>query len=538
MEGLMMDFPLTLNMIMRRAESLFRDKEIITRQPDKSFHRYTYGDCLKRTKKLALALKRLGVKEDDRVATFCWNHYQHHELYFGVPAMGAITHTLNLRLGPDDLAYIIQHAGDKVLFIDDNLLPLLERFQDKVNLEHIVVLSRGSTVPDGMVDYEALIAGEDDSEFEYTEWQENKPTAMCYTSGTTGKPKGVVYTHRSTVLHSMVAAMSSTINIGETDVVLPVVPMFHVNAWGIPYTTQMAGGTLVYPGPYLDAQSLLQAYDQQKVTITAGVPTIWMGLLKHLDENPKAYDLSSLRLLIVGGSAAPKSMIDAFEKRHQLHVLHAWGMTETSPLGTVSRLRSTLKGSDRETQLAYRAKQGVPTPLVELRVRSEDGLAPFDGKTMGELEVRGPWIASSYYNAPGSEDRFTDDGWFKTGDIATIDENGYMEIKDRTKDLVKSGGEWISSVDLENALMGHEAVAEAAVIAVAHEKWQERPLAIVVLAGGKTATKEQLTAHLAASFPKWWLPDDFIFVEEIPKTSVGKFAKMELRQEYQDHFKS
>ncbi|MFQ5636394.1 MAG: long-chain fatty acid--CoA ligase [bacterium] len=535
MQGLMMDYPLTLTTIMRRAEFLFRNQEIVTRQPDKSYHRYTYADWINRTKKLALALKRVGVKAGERVATFCWNHYQHHELYYGIPAMGGVLHTLNLRLGPEDLAYIVEHAGDKVLVIDDNLLPLYDSFKDKVRFEHVIVISRNGQTPEGMLNYEELLEGEDANQFEYTDWDENNATAMCYTSGTTGRPKGVVYSHRSMVLHSMAGAMTATLGTSDSDVILPVVPMFHVNAWGIPFTAVMCGTKLVYPGPHLDPLSLLEAYAAEKVTITAGVPTIWFGMLEILDKNPSAYDLSSMRTLVVGGAAAPKSMIQGFERRHNLKVVHAWGMTETSPLGTISNMKNELKNLSSEAQYDFRAKQGVACPMVELRVRGEEGLAPFDGQSMGELEIRGPWIASAYYKSEDSSDKFTEDGWFKTGDIATIDEHGYMEIKDRSKDLVKSGGEWISSVDLENTLMGHESVAEAAVIAVPHPKWQERPLAVVVLAAGKSASKDELTEFLAKSFPKWWLPDAVVFVKEIPKTSVGKFKKSELRETFKEH---
>ncbi len=535
MDGLMMDFPLTLSMVMRRAELLYPNQEIVTREPDKSYHRYTYKDWIKRTKKLALALKKLGIADGQRIGSFCWNHYQHYELYFGVPAMGGVLHTLNLRLGTEDLAYIINHAEDQILFIDDNLLPLFEKFKESVNFKKVIVISRDGNVPEGMLDYEKLLEAEDDCEFEYVDWDENKAISMCYTSGTTGRPKGAVYSHRSTVLHAMVSSMSSGLGLQQTDVLLPVVPMFHVNAWGIPYAAPLIGSKLVFPGPHLDPPSLLETFAQEKVTLTGGVPTIWIGMLKVLDENPNAYDLSSMRTLLVGGSAVPKSLIDDFETRHNLNIVQAWGMTEMSPLGTINSLKPHLQNSDRETQLNYRGKQGLPVNLVEFRVRGDEGLMAFDGKSMGELEVRGPYIASSYYNAPESADKFTEDGWFKTGDIVTMDPDCYLEIKDRTKDLVKSGGEWISSVEVENALMGHEAVAEAAVFAVAHEKWQERPLAVVVLQAGKTTSHDELIAHLAQTFPKWWLPDDVVFVEEIPKTSVGKFKKTVLRETYQDH---
>ena len=535
MESTIMDFPLTLSMIMRRAELLFPNQEIVTRQPDRSFHRYTNREWLRRAKKLALALKKMGVRDGERVASFCWNHYQHYELYFAVPAMGAVLHTLNLRLGEEDLSYIINHADDRVLFIDDSLLPLYEKFRNRVNFRRIVVISRDGEVPEGMLDYETLLGQEDEQEFEYTDWDERKAISMCYTSGTTGKPKGVLFSHRSTILHALVSCMSTTLAFSEKDVLLPVVPMFHVNAWGIPYAAPMVGSKLVFPGPYSDPASLLEAFVQEKVTFTGGVPTIWIGMLKVLDENPGVHDLSNMRMLLVGGSAVPRSLIDAFEKRHGLNITQAWGMTEMSPLGTFYSERPHLEDLERDAQLDYRAKQGLPVNLVEYRIRGEKGFAPFDGESMGELEVRGPFITGSYYNSAEGAEKFTGDGWFKTGDIVTIDEECYLEVKDRSKDLVKSGGEWISSLDLENRLMGHEAVTEAAVFAVAHEKWQERPLAAVVLQEGKQASKEELLSFLAEKFPKWWLPDDLLFVESIPKTSVGKFKKVSLREMYWHH---
>ncbi|MHB9145854.1 MAG: long-chain fatty acid--CoA ligase [Symbiobacteriia bacterium] len=532
MDGLMMDFQLTLPAILRRAESLYGAKEIVTRLPDKSFHRYTYADFVRRAKQLALALQRLGVQPGDRVATFSWNHHQHLEAYFGIPLAGGVLHTLNLRLHPDDLTYIVGHAEDKVLLVDRGLLPLFEKFRERVNLEHVVVVSDDGAAAAGLLSYEALLADEDPTGFEYPDFNEQQAAAMCYTSGTTGRPKGVLYSHRAIALHSLASAMADSLALQESDVVLPVVPMFHANAWGMPFTATLVGAKQVLPGPHLDPVSLLEEYQSEKVTFTAGVPTIWLGMLQVLDKNPGAYDLSALRSLVVGGAAAPKSMIEGFEQRHGLKVIHAWGMTETTPLGTVANLLSDLQDTPDATRFAYRAKQGLPVPFVEIRARGGDGLIPWDGRTMGELEVRGPWVAGAYYKNTEATDRFTEDGWFRTGDVVTIDPRGYMEIQDRTKDLIKSGGEWISSVALENALMGHPAVAEAAVIAIPHPAWQERPLAAVVLKEGQSATKEELLAFLGERFAKWWLPDAIEFIPEIPRTAAGKFLKSALRERF------
>jgi fatty-acyl-CoA synthase len=522
-----MDYELGVAAIMRRAESLFARKEIVTRLPDRSFHRYTYADFGRRARQLGDVVQQLGLKDGDRVATLCWNHYQHLEVYFGVPISGNVVHTLNLRLHPSDLAFIANDAGDRALIVDESLLPLCEGFKDQSPFEHVIVIGNA---PKGTIPYEDLI-GRGDPEFEPADIDERDAAVMCYTSGTTGTPKGVLYSHRALAIHSLAAAMAGTLGLNEADVALPVVPMFHANAWGYPFTCTLVGAKQVFPGPFLDPQSLLEALEQEKVTMTAGVPTIWLGILQLLDADPRAYDLSALRAMVVGGSAAPQAMIEGFEKRHGLKVIHAWGMTEMSPLGTVSEITSALRNETESVQYAYRAKQGTPAPFVEIRARGDEGLVPWDGKTMGELEVRGVWIASRYHGSPEeASDRWTEDGWFRTGDVVTIDEHGFIEIQDRTKDLVKSGGEWISTVALENALMGHPAVAEAAVIAVPHEKWLERPLAVVVLKQGQTATADELRDYLADRFAKWWLPEAFEFVEEIPKTAVGKFKKTALRE--------
>ncbi len=532
MNGLMMDYQLTLPAMMRRAEQLYPNKEIVTRRPDKSLHRYTYADFVSRAKKLAVALRKLGIQGGDRVATLSWNHHQHLEAYFGIPSAGAVLHTLNLRLHPDDLAYIVDHAGDRALLVDESLLPLYEKFRERVNLEHVIVISENGGVPDGMLSYEDLLSGADESEFEYPDLDEKRAAAMCYTSGTTGRPKGVLYSHRALALHSMGHLVADAVGLMERDVMLPVVPMFHANAWGFPFSATFTGAKQVFPGPHLDPQSLLELFEGEKVTVTAGVPTIWLGILQTLDKDPGTYDLSAMRTMVVGGAAAPEGMIRAYDQRHGLHVLQGWGMTETSPLGTTAYLTSDLDSVSEDERYRYRAKQGFPMPFVEIRARGDEGIVPWDGESMGELEIRGPWIASAYYDSPESDEKFTDDGWLKTGDIVTIDRRGYIEIKDRTKDLIKSGGEWISSVALENALMAHPTVAEAAVIAIPDDRWQERPLAAVVLKEGESVSVEELISSLEPDFARWWLPDRVEFVDEVPKTSVGKFKKSELRERF------
>jgi fatty-acyl-CoA synthase len=536
MRGLMMDYQLTIPAIVRRAGTLFGQKTVVSRRPDKTLDRRSYASVIDRAKRLAFALRRLGVQRGDRVATLAWAGHQHLEAYLAVPSMGAVLHTLNLRLHPDDLAYIINDADDRVLLLDETQLPLYERLRSCVKIGHVVVMSSSSTSPPGLLDYEQLVASANPDDFDAVEFDECDAAAMCYTSGTTGQPKGVVYSHRAIVLHSLAEGLRDSLAVGEDDTVLPIVPMFHVNAWGLPFTATLFGANQVFAGPHLDPQSVLDLMVSERVTLTAGVPTVWLGVLQELDKRPGAYDLSSLRAIAVGGSAAPLAMIQGFQERHGIRILHAWGMTEMTPVGSICNLPSSLRNASPEDQYRYRSAQGTPLPFVEIRARAEQGVVPWDRKTMGELEVRGPWVASSYYNVEGADARFTDDGWFRTGDIVTISECGCIEIADRSKDLVKSGGEWISSVALETALMGHPAVAEAAVIAVPHPRWDERPLAVVVLKPNQSVTADELLTFLAPTFAKWWLPDAVEFVAEIPRTSVGKFKKSVLRERYRNHY--
>ena len=534
MRGLMMDYQLTIPTILRRAETLFGNKEIVTRLPDKSIHRYTYKDFAKRTRKLAVALQKLGVNQGDRVATLSWNHYQHLEAYFAMPCMGAIVHPLNLRLNPGDLSYIVNHAEDKIIIVDQVLLPLFEKFKSTVNPSKVIVIPQlNEPLPEGYLNYEDVVASGDESQFIPFEGDENTAAFLCYTSGTTGKPKGVLYSHRSLMLHS-VAFLLNCVGTGtfEQDVLLPIVPMFHASAWGFPYSCAFAGATQVFPGPYLDAESLLQLFESEKVTQTAGVPTVMMSVLNVLDTDPHKYKLC-LRSIAIGGSAAPRFLVKSFDERYGIKVLHAWGMTETSPLGSTAVITTKMEKATKEEQYDYCMKQGLPSPFVEIRGSNELGFIPWDGSTMGELEVRGPWVASSYYRENESKEKFTPDGWLRTGDIVTIDEDGCIAIKDRSKDVIKSGGEWISSIALENTLMEHPSVLEAAVIAVPDTKWIERPFAYIVPKEGKTILPGELKEFLSGKFAKFWIPDEYAFITAIPKTSVGKFMKSTLRERYE-----
>jgi fatty-acyl-CoA synthase len=531
MDGRMMDFPLTLTHLLERARRFFPRTEVVSRAPDGSIHRHTWAQVYERTAKLAHALAKLGVKPGDRVATLAWNHHRHLEAYFAAPMMGAVVHTLNLRLHPNEIGFIARHAEDSVVLVDRSLVPLFDQFKDQVpTLRHVIYMPDAGPTPEGQLDYEKLIASEP-TEYDWPRLDENVAAQICYTSGTTGNPKGVVYSHRSSVLHAMGVCLVDSLAVSMKDTVMPVVPMFHANAWGLPHACAAAGAKLVFPGPKLDPASLLDLMAAEKVTCAGGVPTIWLGILALLDEHPKKWDLSALKRMAVGGSAAPPAMIAGFD-RHGLTVMHAWGMTETQPVGSVALVKPSLAGGTPEQQLAIRATQGYPMVFVESRHTDDQGkVLPWDGETMGELEVRGPWVASSYMGDEG-KDRWSKDGWFKTGDVVTLDAEGYIRITDRSKDVIKSGGEWISSVALENALMSHPAVLEAAVFAGRHPKWDERPIAAIVLKKGMKATEAELAAHLAPRFAKFWLPDAYVFVEQIPRTSTGKFLKTRLRETY------
>ncbi|MEO1336408.1 MAG: long-chain fatty acid--CoA ligase, partial [Myxococcota bacterium] len=487
-----------------------------------------------RSRSLAKALLDAGLQKGDRVATLMWNHHAHMEAYFGVPMAGGVYHTLNLRLAPSDIAYIVNHAKDRFLIVDDVLLKLYAAFAKDVNFEKVFVVSlTDAPVEAGFQDYESLMV-DVPADWQAPDVDENQGAGMCYTSGTTGRPKGVVYSHRALALHSFAAAMPDALGISQYDAVLPMVPMFHANAWGLPFTCTMVGAKQVHPGPHLDPVSLLDLYEKEKVTVSAGVPTVWLGIQQAVTTNPGKWTLQPNMRMVVGGSAAPEAMIRDMDKLG-MRVVHAWGMTETTPLGTVSNVKASMQNESEDAKYAVRAKQGVAVPFVEIRAIGENGVVPHDGKAMGELQVRGPWVAASYFEYPEADDKWTDDGWFRTGDVVTIDPHGYVKITDRTKDLIKSGGEWISSVDLENALMGHPDVKEAAVIAYNHQKWVERPLAVVVAKDGTnldTATlNDFLTNHGIA---KWWLPDGYVVRDEIPRTSTGKFMKAKLREELAD----
>jgi fatty-acyl-CoA synthase len=533
MRGLMMDVPLTLASLLERARRYFPQVEVVSRRPDGTISRAKYGAICRRVHRLADALQQAGLARGDRVATLMWSHAAHLEAYFAIPLSGGIVHPLNPRLHPSEIAYIARHAGDRFLLVDDVLWPLYERFSNQVSLERVWVHSLGGApVPAGIERYESLLSsGAED--FVFSPLDENDAAGMFFTSGTTGRPKGVVYSHRSQVLHSMALCMADTLAISHSDAVLLVAPMYHVNGWGFPYSCVMAGAKLVLPGAGCGPEDLLDLIEGEGVTIACAVPTVWFGALEALRKNPGGWKFRGPVRLLVGGAAPPASLIRELD-RFGLRILHAWGMTETSPLATMGRLKVHMQPWNDERKYEVRSKQGFAAPLIDLRLMRPEGEVPWDGATPGELEVRGPWVASSYYNAPEAATRWTDDGWFRTGDVATIDPEGYVKLVDRTKDLIKSGGEWISSVDLENALMEHPAVREAAVIAVPHPKWQERPLAVVVLREGASADPEQFRVFLADRFAEWQIPDGFVFAKEIPRTSVGKFLKSALREQYRD----
>ncbi len=530
LNGLMMDdYPLSLTVAVQRAELFSGSRKVVSRRPDGQIQRTTLGECAHRARKLGTALAGLGFGDGDRIATLMWNQPEHLEAYFAIPLMGAVIHTLNPRLHPDELSFIAQDADDVAIIVDETLLGAFEGFRDAQDFKHVIVVSRGGEPAEGAIEYESLIA--EAEPMQWPELGERRAAAMCYTSGTTGRPKGVVYSHRALVLHSLMAALPDTNGASSMDTVMPVVPMFHANAWGLIYTATFVGAGLALPGPRLDPISVLDLMADEQVTLTAGVPTVWMAVLRALDEQPDRWDLSALQRLLVGGSAVPRSLLEGFD-RHNLTIIQAWGMTETSPLGSIARLPSHLLDAPPDEQYDYRARQGVPVPFVDIRARGEDGeMIPWDDRAMGELEVRGPWVAAAYHRGMGSE-KFTDDGWFATGDVVKIDSHGCIRICDRSKDLVKSGGEWISSVDLENTLMAHPAVEEAAVIAIPDERWGERPLAVIVLREGEEAGPDALREHLAGEFAKWQVPDRFEYIDALPRTATGKFKKTDLRERF------
>jgi fatty-acyl-CoA synthase len=531
MKSTMMPSPLLISSMLDRAGKLFPGVEIVSSRPDGSRHRYTNADLHRRSRQLAAALLRAGLGKGDRVATLMWNCSEHLEAYFGVPESGGIVHTLSLRQHPDELAYIMNHAADRFLIVEDVLLDVFERIRYRVRCERVLVVDRGSgKLPEGTEPYEDFIAGPSDPRDPGL--TEDNACAMCYTSGTTGRPKGVLYSHRAIALHTLAISLPDQIGISRFDTVLPIVPMFHANAWGVPFAATMNGSKQVMPGRNLQPEALLDLIQQEQVTLVGGVPTIWLTILNALDREPGRWKLPGGLRVFVGGAAAPESMIRRFDKLG-VRLIHGWGMTETTPVATVSTLKPEMMSWSEDERYALRARQGLPLPFIETRAVDDQVEVSWDGETAGELEVRGPWVAASYFNAD-QPDKWTADGWFRTGDVVTIDSGGYVKITDRAKDLIKSGGEWISSVDLENRLVGHEAIREAAVIAVPHPKWQERPLAVVILKEGRTAEPAELRAFLAETFASWQLPDAFVFVSQLPYTATGKVMKRKLREDFAD----
>jgi len=534
MHGQMMDSPLLITEIMRFADRNYADREIVSVTFDNPRHRTTWGQVFRRARKLANALKAAGVKRGDRVATLAWNDYRHLELYYAVSCMGAVLHTLNPRLFPEQLEYIVNHAADQLLFVDPTLLPVLAPLAGKLpTVQKVVVMTDAASLPAAagkLPDYESFIAGQSEA-FDWPELDERTASSLCYTSGTTGNPKGVLYSHRSTVLHAYGGSLVDSMGLSSGDTVLAVVPMFHANAWGLPYNVPMTGAKLVFPGPKMgDAATLTQLLNDEGVTLAAAVPTVWTMLLHHLDQ--AGTKLQTLKRTVIGGSAVPLQMIKDFRDKHGVTVVQGWGMTELSPLGTVSTLRPEQEALPPEEQALLRAKAGHGIFGVAMKIVDEDGRElPWDGISSGELKVRGPWVCSGYFRLDDSPSH-SEPGWFATGDVAVIHPNGFLQITDRAKDVIKSGGEWISSVDLENCACGHAEVLMAAAIGVRHPKWDERPIMLVVPRPGCTPAPESILAHLGLHFAKWQLPDAIVFVEALPMTATGKINKRSLRDTY------
>jgi len=544
LDNLMMDYPLVLTQFFERSRRLFASKTLATRRPGQPLFRYTYADFAERTLRLAGVLRDLDVRKGERVATLAWNSHRHLELYWAIPLSGAVLHTLNFRLSAEDLTYIINHAGDSVIFVDESVWPVLAAIRDRLTTVRTIVVMRDGApstgdhpiaaagAPADLPEYETLITGARPLAG-WPQLAETDAAGMCYTSGTTGHPKGVVYTHRALYVHCLAQAMADSLAISESDVILHIVPMFHANAWCVPFTGTMVGSTQIFGGPSPQPRDICEITQAEKVTFVGAVPTLWIAV-KELVER-EGYDISSIRAIPIGGSAAPRHLLEHFDKKVGASMVHAWGMTEMSPMGTISRLKSYMRQWPEDQQYAVRAKQGYASVGVDLRIVDDEGREqPWDGVAMGEIQVRGPWIVRAYYDNPGSADRFTADGWFRTGDVATVDPEGYVQITDRTKDLIKSGGEWISSIDVETMIMGHPKVLEAAVIAVPHPKWVERPLACVVPKPGVTLAPQEILDFLRPRLAKWALPDEVVLLESVPKTSVGKFDKKVLRQRFKD----
>ena len=539
MQGLMMDSQLLISSILRHADRNFGDREIISVTADNPQHRYTYKDCFRRTRQLANALGKLGLVTGDRVATLAWNDYRHLECYYAISGSGFVCHTVNPRLFPEQIVYIINHAEDRWIFVDLLVLPMLEKIAAQIpHVEGFVVLTNEESMPNtslpNAVSYESLISEESDA-FDWPVFDERSACALCYTSGTTGDPKGVLYDHRSSVLHAYAGVSPDVLNLSSADCILPVVPLFHVNAWGIPYSAVMVGSKLVFPGPKMgDGETLYGLLEQEKVSLALGVPTVWLALLQYAESVGKK--LNHLQRTVIGGAAVPESMIREFRDQHDVMVIQGWGMTEMSPLGTVSTIKAGSESLSPDELITLRAKAGRGIFGVEMRIVDDTGKElAWDGVAYGALQVRGPWICSAYFKLDGGGDAHTEDGWLETGDVATIDADGYMVITDRTKDVIKSGGEWISSIEIENTVMGHVSVAEAAVIGVAHPKWTERPLLVVVGIAGEDIRGEELLSWLEGKIAKWWIPDDVVFVDEIPHTATGKIKKIELRKQFADY---